>query len=242
MPGSVSWQPSPSDLHVSDQTVDVWLADLDQPAQPLLSLLAAAERQRADEFRFPHLKSRYVAAHGILRILIARYLNRQPEELVIALAEHGKPYLPGAELQFNLSHSENWAVYAFARRFPVGVDIEAVRDLDDLYSIARHYFSPAERAALAALPTAQQTQGFFNAWTRKEAFIKGIGKGLSQPLDSFTVTLEPDQPAELLHVADLPEAPQRWSMNALPTPPGFAGALAVYGQGYTLRLWSFNHR
>jgi 4'-phosphopantetheinyl transferase len=217
-------------------TVHVWRARLDVPP-PLLETLAATlapdERARAARFRRESDRHRYTAGRGILRDLLARYLSVAPEEPVLRYGSHGRPELGGPhaddDLNFNLSHSQALALYAFTRGRELGIDVEAVRHDVAVVALARRFFSPAEAAALEALPESVRTEAFFNGWTRKEAFIKARGDGLSLPLDSFDVTLAPGTPAALLSTGWDPAEAESWSLAELSPAQGFKAALAVTG-------------
>jgi 4'-phosphopantetheinyl transferase len=213
--------------------VDVWKIALDQPAEivsELRGLLSADERARADKFRVERGAERYIVGRGVLRTLLSRHTGVPAEALIFAYNEFGKPALPGCDVCFNLSHSHGIALAAVTRGRAIGVDIERIREEVMREKIAERFFSPAEARALAALPVGQQAQGFFNCWTRKEAWIKARGEGLSIALNSFEVTLAPGEPARL--VATRPDAEEagRWSLRALDCEPGFAAALAVAGE------------
>jgi len=132
------------------------------------------------------------------------------------------------DLRFNVSHSEDLAVYAFALGREVGVDVEALRPMADSADIARSAFSAAEHRAFLALSPAERTEGFFNCWTRKEAFIKALGEGLSHPLDTFDVTLEPDQPARILRVGETEGERCGWDLHTFSPRPGFVGAVVSH--------------
>ncbi|MBZ0303729.1 MAG: 4'-phosphopantetheinyl transferase superfamily protein [Anaerolineae bacterium] len=227
---------------LADDAVHVWLADLRIPPSNIPSLqamLADDEKVRASRFRFEPLQNVFIVSHGILRLLLSRYLNCDPASLRFQHNSHGKPELPGHELRFNFSHSGDYTIYALVRRHQIGIDIERMRPLDDLETIARYYFSEVECAALLNLRPEEQVQGFFNGWTRKEAYIKAIGKGLAQPLDAFDVTLAPDSPARLLRVEGDLAAPQRWSLWDVPAPAGYAAACMVECPTCELQLRTF---
>lgn len=224
--------------------VHVWLIDLDGagagPAE--WAVLAADERARAEAYRFDHLRRRYVAACAAVRRLLAACLgaNAHPEALRFERGPQGKPFLTGGDdLQFNLSHAAGWALLAVTRGRRIGVDVEAVRDLRDLTALAERFFAPGERAALAAVAPPLRAQAFTACWTRKEAYIKALGTGLAEPLEQFEVSLQPGAPARLVWVADDAAAPARWTLVDLPTPDGYAGAIAVDGPIAHLRLWRF---
>jgi 4'-phosphopantetheinyl transferase len=207
-------------------------------------LLSADERERAARFCFDKHRRRFTAGRGILRTLLGRYLERNPRELTFEYSDHGKPFLAGTpvpELRFNLSHSHEVALFAFTSGRDVGVDVEQIRPDRSTREIAERFFSPREARALFALPPEQQTAGFFRCWTRKEAYIKAKGKGMSIPLDSFAVSLSPDEPAQLLWVKDNPAEPRRWTLTTLSPDPTFAACLAADNQPTQFQHWSWDH-
>jgi 4'-phosphopantetheinyl transferase len=171
-----------------------------------------------------------VLGRGFLRVLLGRYLETEPKEVRFTYGLFGKPALADehatSRLRFNASHSHELAVYAFAWEHEIGVDVEYVKTDFASEDIARHFFSAYEVATLMALPEAERGPAFFRCWTRKEAYIKAIGSGLSHPLDEFDVTLAPDMAAALLRDHRDPNAISRWSMSNLEL-DGYAGALVV---------------
>ncbi len=182
-------------------------------------------------------------ARGLLRQLLGSYLQLPGQDIAFVYGDHGKPELAAPQAQsglcFNISHAQGVALLAFARHCEVGVDIEQVRPLDDGEQIAERFFSRNEVAVFTAVPPEQKPQAFFNCWTRKEAFIKVIGEGLSCPLDSFDVTLKPGEPAELLQVKGSREAAARWKLENLEPAEGYAGAVIAEGREWTLRTWQW---
>src|SRR6185312_3642180 len=131
---------------------------------------------RAARFRFDRDRDRFITARGTLRMLLARYLRKQPKDLQFLLGREGKPALvpesAGETLSFNLSHSQDVAVFAFGWHRNIGVDVERVRPDVEYEDIARHHFSAGEIQSLASLPRQKRVEGFFLCWTRKEAYIK----------------------------------------------------------------------
>ncbi|HEY0378614.1 MAG TPA: 4'-phosphopantetheinyl transferase superfamily protein [Pyrinomonadaceae bacterium] len=221
--------------------VHVWHADLDRTAErmpDLLQTLTPDEREKAGRFRFRKDRDRFVVARGLLRAILGDYLQVRPRQLRFTYGPHGKPSLPSefgrGALQFNLSHSQGQALYAVACRRRVGVDIEQVRSDFTCLEIAQRFFSSREVDVLRSLPPEKQTEAFFNCWTRKEAYIKARGEGLSLPLDQFSVSLAPGEPAALLSCGESQE-PSRWSLRGLEVGPGFVAALAVEGHDYRLK-------
>ncbi|HEX6733654.1 MAG TPA: 4'-phosphopantetheinyl transferase superfamily protein [Azonexus sp.] len=191
--------------------------------------LSAAERLRAGCFATASLRERYIIARATLRELLGERLGIAPQAVELACGPYGKPALAGAvagRLHFSLSHSEDLAVFALAHA-EVGIDIERLRPLPVADRIVERFFSRHEQAAYRALPAAQKLLGFFNAWTRKEAFIKAAGEGLHHPLDTFDVSLEPGVPACLLRVGQLSGEASGWTLRSFQPGPGFVGALVV---------------
>lgn len=239
-----TWPAGPEHARLSGGTVDVWRLDLAgaRDAQDSLArLLDAEETARAARFRFDVHRQRFIARRGLLRRVLARYVSVAPDRPRFSVNAYGKPALidpPDTELRFNLSHSDDWALLAVAAGCEVGVDIERIRPEFAAESIPEQFFSPAEVIELRALPRDTQALGFFLAWTRKEAYIKARGQGLSLPLDSFDVALSPARPAALLATRPTAEDAQRWSLHSLEPAPGYVGALVVEGHDCSACCWS----
>jgi 4'-phosphopantetheinyl transferase len=212
--------------------VHVWSADLDRlPGALLREPLSTDERERGRRFHFERDRRRFVTARGLLRRLLGHYLGLDPSRLRFGYGPRGKPFLAGEdELRFNVSHSGGLALLAFARGREVGVDVERERPVPEAEDIARRYFSAWEERELRLLTEGERRAAFFRCWTRKEAFIKATGDGLSRPLDAFDVTLAPGEPARLVRVEGEPEAAFRFWLEDVSPAPGFAGALAVEGR------------
>lgn len=199
-------------------------------------LLSEEERGRARRFVQEHHRRRFVAAHAALRRILAGYTARHARELSFTAGPNGKPALAdGAarssvpRLEFNLSHSADLALVAVAWERPVGVDLEQwERDMDHL-ELAERFFSPREREALRALAASADdlVRGFFAAWSRKEAYLKASGHGVTHGLHHFDVTLAPHEPARLVADRRDEQALERWRMVTLPPAPEFSGALVV---------------
>ncbi len=219
----------------------IWTAALDQPQQCLEDLertLSSDERRRADRYRFQRDRHHFIAGRGFLRILIARYLKVQPQILEFRYGGAGKPALAeiagSADLRFNCSHSQGLALYAVAHHRRIGVDIEALRCLPDVVRIARHCFSARENAMLDLLEPDRQREGFFNGWTRKEAYVKAVGDGLTMPLHRIEVSLVPGKPSALLSIDGDPKAASRWTLEAVSAGFGYVAAIAVEGHDHRL--------
>jgi 4'-phosphopantetheinyl transferase len=221
--------------------VHVWRIDVGGPrGEDELVTLSDAERARADRFHFPADRARFVASHAALREILAFYLDIEPVALAFGESVHGKPFVEapdaGRELRFSLSHSGDVALVAVGRGWEVGVDVERVRPLDDLEGFATRYFSPAERDALARVPSADRVRAFFEVWTLKEAYLKACGEGLLRALDAFDVTVGEAQP-RLLAVRDRPGDEARWTLQRLAPGAGYLGALAGNGAEWALQRW-----
>lgn len=224
-----------------DGEIHVWYADLRTLAGRLdafRALLSPDEADRAARFRTEPLRERCVLRRGLLRILLGRATGQTPESLAFDYGPQGKPSLPGGPA-FNLADCKDDVLIAIApaRELPapeVGVDIERLRSVPDADGIAKRFFAPAEYAAFSAVPEPQRDEAFLNGWTRKEAFIKATGAGLSMPLDRFAVELVPGRPVGVLSVDPALEAggAADWSMFDLRPASGMVAALAVRGGGW----------
>jgi len=241
-----TWPLPPAKPTLPPDELHVWVASLNRPQTQLNQFwqhLADDEQARANRFYFDHDRAHYIVARGLLRQLLGSYLQLPAHQIAFDYGDHGKPELAAEQavsgVRFNISHAQGVALLAFARQREVGVDIEQVRPLDDGEQIAERFFSQNEVAVFTAVPPEQKPQAFFNCWTRKEAFIKVIGEGLSCPLDSFDVTLKPGEPAELLQVKGNREAATRWRLENLEPAAGYAGAVIAEGREWQLRTWQW---
>lgn len=241
------WQPAPAALHLPANEVHVWRMPLDWPTAQVAELrryLNSAEQQRADRFHFPQHRAHYTAARAVLRILLGRYLQAAPQALSLTYNDYGKPALATPALQpplhFNVSHSGALALYAFTYNRHVGVDVEQMRPNVDFLALSKQVFSPQEQQRFRLLPSAQIMDAFYNGWTRKEAFIKAKGMGLSLPLDQFDVTMVPGEPARLCATTFNPPEVEQWSMIELAPGAGYKGALVVEGHSWALQCWQLN--
>ncbi|HZN10638.1 MAG TPA: 4'-phosphopantetheinyl transferase superfamily protein [Blastocatellia bacterium] len=241
------WRLPPDEpLQVTAQEVHVWRGALDQPppvTEQLLATMTADERRRAGRYHFARDREHFIVARGMLRAILGRYLGRGPGDLQFIYAAYGKPALSTEPshggLRFNLSHSHGLALLAVTRDREVGVDLEFIRPGVIEEEIAEHFFSAAEVRLLRALPPAEQAEAFFNCWTRKEAYIKARGEGLSLPLDQFEVSLAPGQPAELRRTAGDKSEAGRWTMRELFPGSAFKAALAVAGPECHVKCWQW---
>ncbi|HZQ70139.1 MAG TPA: 4'-phosphopantetheinyl transferase superfamily protein [Terriglobales bacterium] len=218
---------------LSVNQVQVWTVNLTShvgSVSALRELLSEDEIARADKFRFEQGRNEFTITRGLLRTLLGHYLDVAPQQLRFSYTAHGKPQLEGASkprAEFNVSHSDGIAVIAFADRRRLGVDVEKVRLDFEHQHIAERFFSENEREQLQKIPRQDIPFAFFRCWTRKEAFIKALGEGLSHPLHQFDVELRADEPARLLSTRPDPAEAARWTLFDIPVPAGYTAALAT---------------
>ena len=226
-----TFRPAPVERDDAIEIVVTGLALERAAARACASLLSEAERERARRFAFPRDARRFIVGRARLRQLIAVRLGVPPESVELAYGARGKPCLANPrrdrDLRFNLSRCHDVAVYVFSFGRDVGIDVEAVRIIRDADAIAARWFSRAEHAAYQALDARQKPLGFFNCWTRKEAFVKALGEGLFHPLDRFDVSLAPGAPAELFRIERTARDDRTWHMESFSPAPGFVAAVVA---------------
>jgi len=233
--GHASARPAPR----GSLTVDVFTWRLAAPqgeVAALAELLSAEERRRAARFAFAPDRDRFIVGRARLRQILARYVAQRPEALTFRYRPHGKPSLATARAApfFNLSHSDDLAALAITSACDIGIDIERIRTVPA--AVARRFFAANENAALLRLDGADWLAGFFRCWTRKEAVIKAVGKGLAFPLKSFAVSLLPGKLARVVHIGGCTEAGREWALADLTLGPGLAGAIAARTMGVRLSV------
>ena len=235
-------------MQIFEDEVHVWHSFLSLTALQLdrmMSYLSPLEVERTVNFHFQKDRDRYIASHGILREIIGGYIDKNPECLSFTRNAFGKPFLSSDDnpigLLFNLSHSYDLAVFAFTLKRRIGIDVELIKTEAVRDRTIEYVFSPREVAGLRNLPAELQTAAFFNCWTRKEAFIKAKGEGLSIPLNQFDVSFVPGEPACLLRVGwDNGEA-KRWRLHDLSVSREHAGAVAVEGHDWKLKCFNWSY-
>ena len=240
---STTWSTPQETPRLFPDEVHLWLVRLEGQhldLQDLRETLSKDEQSKANRFHFERHRRRYVVCRGILRKLIGGYLRQEPSYIRFQYEPMGKPVLDkgsGEGLQFNLSHSEGVALLALTRHREIGVDVEFLRPISDATQIAERFFSDHECADLRGLASQDQIAAFFNCWTRKEAYLKARGEGISRGLDQFCVSLVPQEPARLLRVQWDPKEVERWSMLSLKPTPDYIAALVVEGKDWKPRYW-----
>jgi len=231
----------PDTFKLTAQDVDIWQVHLVAQEKTILQcrgLLSEDELQRAGRFYFERDRKRFIIARAAMRSILAQYVESTAQQLTFIYGEKGKPELarPHATgIKFNLSHSNEFALLAIAHNACLGIDIEFIKDDFAAHDIATRFFSPNEVSTFLKVADSERARAFFHCWTRKEAYIKAVGEGLSIPLDSFDVAFGPGVQACLLNVKTSPDEPARWSMYDLAAPPRYAAALVIEGKEHRIR-------
>jgi len=242
MPLSANWSVPPTVPGLADNEVHLWRAFLDSEhtsLQLLEATLADDERVRAARFVFPRDRDRFITRRGILRAILGRYMGRPAAAVELVYESQGKPRLRSSDsdqpIRFNVSHSQGLALYAFSRSREIGIDVEAIRSDVPCEEVAERFFSSTELAEFRSLPPEHRDEGFFLCWTRKEAYGKALGAGLTIPFDAFDVSLTPGMPETLLS-ADC----GRWALRSFQPCRAYAGAVVAEGKDWGLCLWDWS--
>ncbi len=227
--------------------VHIWhlsLAEQGANFDHLKKLLDSGERSAGERFRFQKDRNLYIAAHGFLRLILGFYEGIDPADVQFVRNPYGKPLIAGnnrpEKMMFNLSHSGNRILFAFTRGREIGVDIEKIRADFACQEIAERFFSEQEVAVFNSLPKEKKTEAFFNCWTRKEAFIKAVGEGLSYPLKDFDVTLRSGQEAQLLNICRQSDEASNWTLVDIPVNDEYKGAVAVRAKDLSFKQWALD--
>jgi 4'-phosphopantetheinyl transferase len=220
--------------------IDVWPLRTDKAGFSLTQLgavLSEDEWLRAHRFRTDRLRSGYIVSRGVLRMLCARYLGADPAALRFRYGTNGKPALaPDCALHFNVSHSGSMILFAFASDLEIGIDVEEIRNIREIEAIAQRFFCAEEATEVLAAAAAERPLLFHTCWTRKEAFIKATGDGLSTPLASFRVGLQRGVGARLLHIDFDESRAKGWTLHGLHLPGPYVGALCYNASPRTVQL------
>jgi 4'-phosphopantetheinyl transferase len=230
------------------QEVHIWKNALDLDTGTIKKfpdILSDQETQKASRFHFDRDRRRYIAAHGHLRLILARYLGRNPKSLTFSTNQYGKPYLhsnqeDSIKLYFNMSHSLNLSVIALSLDLETGIDIEYMNRDIDIMEIAKSFFSKREIEDLNSLPENMQKYAFFRSWTRKEAYLKEKGMGLSLDLRRYGTSFLPDEPTALSSSSDFPDGIATSHLYDVPLPPSFVGALSLRDRPSIIRHFAFS--
>lgn len=246
---NINWPPSPAVFSLGENDVHVWTASL-QPAPATAAaceaMLSPDEKTRASRFFFERDSSRFVAARGTLRAILGRYLHLEPRTIKFIYSERGKPSLAKMaareHIHFNLAHSCDLAVVAVSKIPNIGIDLEKLRPIKDAEGIAERFFSQREANLLKSLPPTQRQVGFFNLWTRKEAWLKATGEGIGELLNQVEVSLLPGEAARLLSISNDADTAAEWTLRELIPASGYLGALAVRATNFQVQCWHWQEQ
>jgi 4'-phosphopantetheinyl transferase len=241
------WRPLTEPLSLESDTIHlirVPLAADDARIDGCRQILSADELARADRYIVPIPRRHFIVCRAALRQLLGTCIGTDPRDIAFDYGPHGKPVLrqvrTSTRLEFSVSHSSDQALIGITQGRQLGVDIEQIDPAVRILKLATRFFSTREATELNGLPSDDQLAGFYRGWTCKESYLKATGQGLSFPLNRFSVSLNPHQPAALLEVVDLPEELSRWRLESIDILPGFAAAVlfeANGGESPTVARW-----
>ena len=242
-----SWHTQPAGDLLSGGNVHIWRAFLDLPGKSVEEFkrnLSEDEIMRADRYRYEHDRNRFISARGILRLILAGYLNVKPDAIGFDYEKDGKPGLQktsdGVDIRFNLSHSEGLALYVFTRGKEAGIDLERMRDFPEMEQIVEQFFSAREQALFRALPSGEKKETFFNCWTRKEALMKANGKGLSYFPRRIDLLPTDGKSTGSLKLSRDDGGQARWSIWDVRPAEEFAGAVVVEEGNWNVQYWQWS--
>lgn len=233
------WKKGPEGaIELKDDCTDIWLSYLNVHEARLKHIypaLSDKEKERSEKFKFFKHRKLFIASHGFMRSVLSKYLGMEANEINYIEKENGKPILDEetfsrTRIHFNLSHSGNMAILAVSKNNDVGIDIEHLDRKNEWQKIIKRFFTPPEQEAIFKLPETQQQKAFFQTWTRKEAYMKVLGHGLSLAPDKFTVTITPERPALISHDTDKFDAPDVVSFMDIEIPENFGAYSATFSQ------------
>jgi 4'-phosphopantetheinyl transferase len=240
------WPSRSQPVDLGNAEAHLWVVALDLVPERLpdfRSILSPDERARAGQFLSSVDARRYMAARASLRSLLGAYVETEPGQLRFTYDRFGKPGLgdgaPAASVRFSVSHSADLGLFGFVREHRIGVDVERVREDIDVENLAKGHFSPNEFQKLRALSSDRQLEAFFCCWTRKEAYLKGRGEGVSYGLDRVEVSLSPGEPAAVVRAFDDPDVSRHWILEHLAPAPGYLGAAAVETGNVTFQCFQW---
>jgi 4'-phosphopantetheinyl transferase len=241
------WNPPPPKLTLSSNEIHIWCANLDLSIEQIemFSLtLSADEKIRAQRFHFERHKKFFIAARGILRAILSRYLDIEPHQVRFNYGTRGKPEIAEIygfkNLEFNLSHSEEIALYAITNASKIGIDIEKIRPITDAEQIAKRFFSAKEYTWLSELSPSEKPAAFFSLWTCKEAYLKAIGEGLAFGLDRFEISISPNESPKIISIQGNYQAGIPWVLQQLNPVFGYVGSVAVKADNPCFNYWQWS--
>jgi 4'-phosphopantetheinyl transferase len=243
---NIIWNNPPQTLTLSSNDIHIWRANLDlniEQIEMFYQTLSADEKIRAERFHFNRHRNFFIAARGILRAILSRYADIEPHQLRFNYGTRGKPTIAescGVEnLEFNVSHSEEIALYGITSASEIGIDIEKVRSLADAEQIAKRFFSHQEFTWLNQLPVSQKEAAFFSLWTCKEAYLKAIGEGLAFGLDQFQISFDSKNSPEIISIQGNQQVGIPWVLQQLNPVLGYVGSVAVKVDNPCFSYWQW---
>ena len=241
----MKWRKPPRDLLPDQDFVDVWRSEIDLPENEVShyqAMLSSEELQRAERFKFASKRREYIVTRGLLRSALGLLMKVGGEEIGFSYTAENKPVLENVpqqeQLVFNASHSHGQAVVAVSLNRQLGVDIEKIRNDVEYEKLATRYFSENEQQALKDYQ-GDRREAFFATWTRKEAFVKAVGKGIAYGLSEFDVNVDPKLEPVMLATRWQVDDAHNWFMAKLPTARDYQACVAADGGEFSLRLWQF---
>ncbi len=243
-----SWEKPPAGLLLSGENVHIWRAVLDLPGKSVEELgrsLSNDEMMRAVRFRYERDRNQFISARGILRLILAGYLSVEPDKIRFGYEKDGKPRLQNeygrADIQFNLSHSEGMALYVFTGNHEAGIDLERIQNFPEMEQIVEQFFSAKEQTLFGALPSSEKKKTFFNWWTRKEALMKAMGKGLSYSPDRINFLPTEAKSPESIKTLRCDNEQKRWAIWDVGPAEEFAGAVVVEEGRWNVQYWQWSN-
>lgn len=243
---NTEWSTAPPNPQLSGQQIHIWRVDI-APSSPtdcqdLESLLTESERVRAKRFLAAKHRGRFVLGRARMRQILGRYANQRPEDVELQFENLGKPFFADQELnqrfQFNFSNSSDLAICAVTLKDPIGVDLERVREMSNMLGLAKRFFANSETERLLSQPSAAQPDAFFRLWTRKEAWLKAIGKGLTFPLRDVEVTFD-DENCCVHSINQDEAAAQAWELIPFFPAAKHVGAVAIQRKDNIVSYYEF---
>lgn len=235
------FSPPPKELELLTNNAHIWSANLKSPPfkiEELSKILSSDEIDRANRFYFERDKNRFIITRGTLRKIISRYLNIDPKKLQFTYSDRGKPNLSTpTSISFNLSHSQDLALYAISQINLIGIDLEYIRPMPDAKNLAKRFFSPQEYNFISQLPAQQQQETFFKIWTCKEAYLKATGEGLAGGLEKVEVGLNPEKPIHFFSINGNVQEASPWYLHQFIPQPNYIAAVVVAGKNQNLSFW-----
>ena len=233
-----------ADYRLQDAQVDIWGCngdDFQNESESYFLLLSDEEKLRAKRFKFEKHRQRFIIFHGFMRIILARYLNINPEKVQYNKGDNGKPYLLDSDLYFNLSHTQSMALLAVSKGTEVGIDIEFKERKTDWQGVGKRFFSDIEQQSLFSRDINQQENYFYSLWTRKEAYMKVLGTGLSLAPANFSLTVPPEPPALIEHYCTKIAPPESVSFMDVVLPEGLQSYCATLASNGVLDGYRYQH-